>query len=243
MISDDPEKYGAVFMDVQMPEMDGYEATRRIRELEETWPHHRPLPVIAMTANVFREDIEKALEAGMDDHIGKPLDFNEVLEKLRHYLPGAKHDFEAEKDGAHLSWSPDLVTGNSVIDSQHKQIFRLANNFAAACKSGRGKTMLGETLDFLASYVIRHFSEEEALQEASGYPGREEHKQFHEAFRTAVGDLIADYKKEKASAGDSLEALLERVNTVVVRWFMEHIKREDLKMAAHVSSRSGGPPE
>jgi CheY-like chemotaxis protein len=43
-----------------------------------------------MTANVFREDIEKCLEAGMDNHLGKPLDFNDVLEKLRHYLPKKK---------------------------------------------------------------------------------------------------------------------------------------------------------
>jgi len=71
-------------MDVQMPEMDGFEATRKIRALD--LPNAAKIPIIAMTANVFREDIEKCLEAGMTDHIGKPLDFNDVLGKLRHYL-------------------------------------------------------------------------------------------------------------------------------------------------------------
>jgi CheY-like chemotaxis protein len=83
-----PEKYDIIFMDVQMPEMDGYEATGKIRELEKSRPDIEPVPIIAMTANVFREDIEKCLEAGMNDHVGKPLDVEEVLAKLRQYLGG-----------------------------------------------------------------------------------------------------------------------------------------------------------
>jgi len=46
----------------------------------------KQIPIIAMTANVFREDIEKCLDAGMDDHVGKPIDFEEVMGKLRNYL-------------------------------------------------------------------------------------------------------------------------------------------------------------
>jgi len=79
LLSDNPEKYDLVFMDVQMPEMDGFEATRRIRR------SGNKIPVIAMTANVFKEDIEHCLAAGMDDHIGKPLNMDNVLEKIRAY--------------------------------------------------------------------------------------------------------------------------------------------------------------
>jgi CheY-like chemotaxis protein len=84
--------YDMIFMDVQMPEMDGYEATRQIRAFEKERrekmsPDLSPeIPIIAMTANVFREDIEKCLDAGMNGHIGKPLDLNEVLDKLRKHL-------------------------------------------------------------------------------------------------------------------------------------------------------------
>jgi signal transduction histidine kinase len=84
MFTDAPEKYDMIFMDIQMPEMDGYEATRRIRALDV--PAAKKIPIVAMTANVFREDIEKCLEAGMNDHVGKPLDFGTVMEKLRTYL-------------------------------------------------------------------------------------------------------------------------------------------------------------
>jgi signal transduction histidine kinase/CheY-like chemotaxis protein len=80
-----PDRYDIIFMDVQMPEVDGYEATRRIRALGV--PKAEEIPIVAMTANVFREDIKKCLDAGMNDHVGKPLDFDEVMDRLRRYLP------------------------------------------------------------------------------------------------------------------------------------------------------------
>ncbi|MDR1148442.1 MAG: response regulator [Spirochaetaceae bacterium] len=80
----DPEAYDLIFMDIHMPEVDGYEATRMIRGLD----HRRAkeVPIVAMTANVFQEDIEHCLAAGMNGHLGKPLDFDEVMGTLRNYL-------------------------------------------------------------------------------------------------------------------------------------------------------------
>jgi CheY-like chemotaxis protein len=90
MFRAEPGAYDLIFMDVHMPEMDGYEATRRIRAWEsERCPDSSPpkaVPIIAMTANVFAEDIEKCLDAGMNDHLGKPLDIGLVVEKLRKFL-------------------------------------------------------------------------------------------------------------------------------------------------------------
>jgi CheY-like chemotaxis protein len=85
LFSEAPDRYDMIFMDVQMPEMDGYEATRRIRALGV--PRAKEIPIVAMTANVFREDVEKCLVAGMNAHVGKPLDFDEVMDRLRKYLP------------------------------------------------------------------------------------------------------------------------------------------------------------
>lgn len=85
MFKANPEKYDMIFMDVQMPEVDGYNATAVIRKLENSWA--KLIPIVAITANVFREDVEKCLESGMNDHAGKPLNLNEVMDKLRKYLP------------------------------------------------------------------------------------------------------------------------------------------------------------
>jgi len=84
MFMNAPGKYEMIFMDVQMPIMDGYKTTSVIRSLD--IPKAKTIPIVAMTANVFREDIEKCIECGMNSHIGKPLDYNEVIEKLRAYL-------------------------------------------------------------------------------------------------------------------------------------------------------------
>ncbi|MDR2296049.1 MAG: response regulator [Clostridiales Family XIII bacterium] len=77
MFREAPARYDMIFMDLQMPEMDGYEATRRIRALD--LPRAKAIPIIAMTANVFREDVEKCLAAGMNGHVGKPLNLAEVM--------------------------------------------------------------------------------------------------------------------------------------------------------------------
>jgi signal transduction histidine kinase/ActR/RegA family two-component response regulator len=84
IIAGDPDKYDVILMDIQMPKMDGLEATRRIRTL--TARRLEYLPIIAMTAHVFKSDVEECLSAGMDDHIGKPIDIDDVLKKLHKYL-------------------------------------------------------------------------------------------------------------------------------------------------------------
>jgi len=94
MFKKTPGEYDLILMDVQMPVMDGYEATALIREFEETLdnkesrkPQNKRIPIVAMTANVFREDIEKCMKVGMNDHIRKPLDVNEFFAVMRKYLP------------------------------------------------------------------------------------------------------------------------------------------------------------
>ena len=90
MFYEHPEKYSLILMDVNMPEMDGYEATRQIRSLDLT--QAKNIPIIAMTANVFREDIEKCLASGMNGHIGKPIDLDALFTVLDKYLTHSKEE-------------------------------------------------------------------------------------------------------------------------------------------------------
>ncbi|MCD8348140.1 MAG: response regulator [Lachnospiraceae bacterium] len=75
--------YDAILMDIQMPVMNGYEATRQIRTLDRA---DRTLPILAMTANAFSSDVQECLDCGMNDHIAKPLDVKEMINVLKKYL-------------------------------------------------------------------------------------------------------------------------------------------------------------
>jgi len=85
MFKNAPEDYyDLIFMDIQMPEMDGFAATHSIREIDTK--KAKTIPIVAMTANVFREDIEHCIEAGMNDHVGKPINITDVLAVLEKHL-------------------------------------------------------------------------------------------------------------------------------------------------------------
>ena len=87
MFAKHPERYQLIFMDIQMPQMDGYEATRTIRQMD--IPQAKAIPIIAMTANAFREDIERCLKAGMNGHLAKPVEVDKMIAILKgHYLGG-----------------------------------------------------------------------------------------------------------------------------------------------------------
>ncbi len=111
MFKENPGKYSLILMDIQMPEMNGYEAAREIRSLD--YAEAKNIPIIAMTANVFREDIENCLAAGMNDHVGKPIDTNDLFSKLSLHLKpkivieSAKKATEPAKSENTKTSSPD----------------------------------------------------------------------------------------------------------------------------------------
>ena len=76
--------YQMILMDVQMPVMNGYDATKKIRRMDD--PQKANIPIVAMTANAFSEDKQVALDAGMNDHIAKPINMSVLVPTLRKYL-------------------------------------------------------------------------------------------------------------------------------------------------------------
>ena len=85
--------YDVILMDIQMPEMDGWEATRQIRELDRK--DARLIPVYALSANSYVEDQRRSLAAGMDDHIAKPIDFNVLKKKMGAAIRNARNAWNA----------------------------------------------------------------------------------------------------------------------------------------------------
>ena len=114
----------------------------------------------------------------------------------------------------------DLMTGNSLIDAEHKQLFDAINDLMDACAQGVGREKIMSTTQFLNSYVNKHFGDEEKLQVQS--------KQFHDGYKRQLSQttqaLIAEGPTVKA-LGD-----LNRIVGVLV----SHIRIEDKKLARHV---------
>ena len=92
------QDYQLILMDIQMPIMDGYEATKEIRQID----RYRNIPIIAMTANAMQNDRDKAIEAGMDDHLAKPIDVNRLY-RLLHQWGNGEHTTETTLQPHHTS--------------------------------------------------------------------------------------------------------------------------------------------
>jgi two-component system, sensor histidine kinase and response regulator len=108
--------YGAVLMDIQMPGMDGYEATAEIRRREESGRH---TPIIAMTADAMQGDRERALAAGMDDYIAKPVQREELDAVLERWISQPKQEPLAQRsDGAEGASEDAPALDLSVLESR-----------------------------------------------------------------------------------------------------------------------------
>jgi signal transduction histidine kinase/DNA-binding response OmpR family regulator len=114
--------YDLVLMDVEMPEMDGYEATRQIRNPQSAIRNHR-VPIIAMTANAMKGDREKCMEAGMNDYVCKPVSPQALVEALEKWLPKET----AEKTEQALLNPKDAATGpGEKLDLSETPVFDIA---------------------------------------------------------------------------------------------------------------------
>jgi len=232
MYKKDPGRYDIILMDVQMPEMNGYEATRAIRALESSYA--KGVPIIAMTANVFREDVENCLSAGMNDHVGKPIDPESLYKKIKKYSSplfqsGLVKPMDELEQG--IAWDDSLSLGDEHIDMQHYQMFQLLSSLVSACDNGTETVQLKETLDFLVIYTVQHINDEEALQLKYSFPEYEEHKLEHDNFKRTINGLVQRF----AENGSSTE-LSRDVTKIVVKWLINHIMSEDKKIGDYLKT-------
>ena len=131
-----------------------------------------------------------------------------------------------------FAWTPDLETGNTIIDSEHKTLISAVNTLLDACGQGKGRQELVSSVDFLLSYTKTHFAHEEQLQTQYNYPDIVAHKIWHKSFIAAISELASTLKVEGATI-----ALLGAVN-MKTSILITHIKREDVKLARHIKSVS-----
>lgn len=126
----------------------------------------------------------------------------------------------------------DLETGNALIDREHRELIDAINALLDSCSKGQGRNELEKTAQFLQSYTSKHFSDEEQLQRQNNYPDYVQHKKYHEAFKKTVADIVA-----RLSVNGPTIALVGEINTALAGWLINHIKKEDKKLAAYLSTR------
>ena len=132
----------------------------------------------------------------------------------------------------YVEFDNSLVTGNGVIDAQHKEWIDRINKLLGSCESGCGcKVEAIKMLDYMAEYTEFHFSEEEKLQEEVNYPALDEHRKKHEEFRKAVGELYEMLQEEEGPSA----AFVEAVKNNVVKWLISHIQTFDVSVASYVN--------
>lgn len=122
-----------------------------------------------------------------------------------------------------------LVTGNEMIDSQHKELIDKTNDLLKSCELSSGKMAAVQTLGYLADYTEYHFTAEEKLQEEINYPGLAEHKKKHDELRQVVDDLHNMLEEEEGPT----DAFVESVQKNVVNWLYSHIKGFDRSVAEY----------
>jgi methyl-accepting chemotaxis protein len=183
------------------------------------------------------------ISEGVTEIASQTGEVNNAVERLREI--GDKNIRNIETLGKAISqisissryykWDDSFVTGVKLIDARHMRLFETINRLLDACDQGRGQEELSNSLAFLINYTVKHFSEEEALQQQYGYPGFPAHRQIHENFKKTVGE----FARELNSRGPSQE-MLEQIKIQVGGWLIRHVKSEDIKMAAFLKS-AGAP--
>jgi hemerythrin len=214
-------------LDYQMPELSGFDLVPIIR----SFPEHSETPIIFLTSEGTINHVSAAMALGACDFMVKPFQREILLEKVAKHIK-KRNLYNTDARNVAYAWSKDLEIGNPDIDMQHKQLVMMFNELMAACNSGKGAAELEKSLNFLVSYTVRHFNDEEEWQRKVNYPRRKEHMALHNSFKATVTDLVDKFKKE----GPTTEIVF-MLNSAVGMWLVNHIKNEDAKIGEHIKTK------
>lgn len=127
-------------------------------------------------------------------------------------------------------WSEIYVTGHPMVDKQHQELFRMVNQLHDAIITGKSKEVLMPTLDKLAHYTAKHFTDEEALMAAAEYPQMATHKLKHLDLANQAKEIIEGYRSGKTVLSITLSNFL-------AEWLRHHINGDDKALVAYLNAR------
>jgi hemerythrin len=128
-----------------------------------------------------------------------------------------------------VTWKKEFAIGVSEIDRQHQEMFNRFARFLEAIDQGKGAKEVGDVLNFLKDYVIRHFKAEEELQRHFNYPHLEMHLAEHRSFEKQLSEL----DRQQGSADE----LVHLTRNVLIQWLIQHICKLDSDLAGFVNER------
>ena len=208
--------YAAILMDMQMPKLDGLEATQQIREL----PNRQSTPILAVTANAFVEDRVRCQVAGMNDFIVKPFIPEALYAMLFKWM---------EQPSERLGIDPSLSVGIPAIDREHHDLICQLDRLMSILDAYPGSDRLSEVLSQLGGLLERHFIDEEVLIKSLGMPEADVagHIQAH-------GHILEQYSRLNLDLLQGNRTDRSEAVRMVKAWITDHIVNHDLKIRAYV---------
>ncbi|MDR1411747.1 MAG: hemerythrin family protein [Spirochaetaceae bacterium] len=134
---------------------------------------------------------------------------------------------------AKYEWDDSLLTGQPAIDTQHKELFKAVNDLLETAEADKGGDAIKKSLDFLTDYTIKHFFDEQQIQQKYGYPDYQNHVKYHEEFKATVRDM-----SHQLILKGSSKALVDELCKKFGDWLVNHIEIQDKKLADYIRKKS-----
>ena len=128
-----------------------------------------------------------------------------------------------------MTWKESLAIGIPEVDKQHKELCNKVDELYAACSQGKGAREILNTINFLETYTLRHFADEELVQQRIKYPKYLQHKAMHTDFANQVAKL----KKDAAATGLTTPMVINIIN-IISSWLVNHIMKVDKELQQYV---------
>ncbi len=133
-----------------------------------------------------------------------------------------------------LLWNDELLTGDPLIDDQHRRLFQLFNALVDGIARGEREDLVGRTLAALSAYVVGHFRMEEEMMARIGYPGLADHRAEHETMRIRVEDMVDQFNLIGLDPSEVLRALK--------KWLIGHVQGQDQALVRFQQARQAPEP-
>jgi len=209
------QSFDLILMDMQMPVMDGIEATKRLKE------QGNQTPVVALTANVMDKHRDLFEQAGCSGFMAKPIDKDELRGMLREYLSTSEDTVGEELNI--IEWDESCSVGNQLLDEQHQQISNGINELVSYCHGKKTQASHVRALKLLSKLeriLSAHLKDEEVLLKEVGYPELKLHIQGHRYYTDSLSRLFQQ---------DMNSQTIVDMTSLMLVWWRNHILKDDMK--------------